>query len=180
MPQSLLDQLLALGLAREEQRPENRKAAAQKKKQRNKNRKPRRPQKDAPKAAKSPRTPAPGRGQHELSPEERALRQKVHKLITDTHLERGEDAQVPFHFVKGSRVKRIYVTAPQREGLAKNELAVAAMKGRHYIIPIAAAREIREQIPAYFLSMGDEAKDMDMSKVDDEYSDYQVPDDLMW
>ena len=28
--------------------------------------------------------------------------------------------------------------------------------------------------------MGDEAKDMDMSKVDDEYSDYQVPDDLMW
>jgi len=54
------------------------------------------------------------------------------------------------------------------------------MKGRHYIIPIAAAREIREQIPAYFLSMGDEAKDMDMSKVDDEYSDYQVPDDLMW
>ena len=191
MLRSLQEQLMSLGLATEEQlrdtRPKNKsgpKPGPKKKKARSG--KPRRAARTQDSTAAAPRPHSPTRdtgkrrGQNEPSPEEKALRQQVHKMIADTHEPRGEEAQVPFHFVKGSRVKRIYVTEDQQRRLSANELAVAAMKGRHYVIPIETARKVRELIPPYFISMGEEQADIDLSDVDDEYSDFQVPDDLMW
>lgn len=195
MANSLQDQLLALGLANESQRPENRKKAGPGARKGGKKRtgKPRRgggkpggahAQQGKGRDSKARTSSRGGGGQQELSPEERALRQRVHKLITDTHLQRGDEAQVPFHFVKGSRVKRIYVTEEQQRGLSGDQLAVAAMKGRHYVIPMDAARQIRELIPAYYISMGSDdeqsADSLQGQGVDDEYAGYEVPDDLMW
>ena len=198
MPRSLQDQLMELGLATEAQLTQNKpKSGPARGKKNRSGKKPRggkpsgqgqdrqraRPANKGPKSGA--RAAKPGeRQQSELTPEERAVRQQVHKLITDTHQPRGDEAQTPFHFVKGSRVKRIYVTAEQQQALSSDELAVAAMKGRHYVIPIESARKIRELIPQYYVSMGSEQvaapSTSDGSAVDDEYASYEVPDDLMW
>ena len=191
MSLTLQEQLMALGIATEDQmrdtRPKNKSGPRPgPKKKKARSGKPRRNNRtqDSTAAAPLPHSPTRDtnkrRAHNEPSPEEKALRQRVHKMIADTQEPRGEDAQVPFHFVKGSRVKRIYVTEDQQQRLSANELAVAAMKGRHYVIPIATARKVRELIPPYFISMGDAQADIDLSDVDDEYSDFQVPDDLMW
>ena len=198
MPRSLQDQLMDLGLATEAQLTKNkpksgpgkgRKGRSGKKPRGGKAAGPRNDQQRARNASSGGKS-APSsnragkRQQGELSPEERAVRQQVHKLITDTHQPRGDEAQTPFHFVKGSRVKRIYVTAEQQRALSGDELAVAAMKGRHYLIPMETARQIRELIPQYYVSMGSEqvaAPSGDAKgDVDDEYAGYEVPDDLMW
>ena len=43
------------------------------------------------------------------------------------------------------------------------------------------ANEIKALIPGYYIAMGSvDTKDTDEGAIDDEYSDYQVPDDLMW
>ena len=116
----------------------------------------------------------------QLSPEERALRDKVHGLIRDNS-ESREEGETAYHFVKGSRIKRIYVTESQRDRLSSNELTVAAMKGKHFLIPMTVANEIKALIPGYYIAMGSvDTKDTDEGVIDDEYSDYQVPDDLMW
>ena len=81
----------------------------------------------------------------------------------------------------GKQVKRIYVTEPQRDRLASNELAVAAMKGNHFLIPMTVANEVKALIPGYFIAMGSvDATSTDAASIDDEYADFQVPDDLMW
>ena len=116
----------------------------------------------------------------QLSPEERALRDKVHGMIRDNS-ESREEGETAYHFVKGSRIKRIYVTESQRDRLSSNELTVAAMKGKHFLIPMTIANQIKELIPGYYIAMGSvDTKDTDEGAIDDEYSDYQVPDDLMW
>ncbi|MEM7408026.1 MAG: DUF2058 family protein [Pseudomonadota bacterium] len=188
MARSLQEQLLALGIANESQIPKPKskaksgpggkpagKGGAKARKGRGKPRKAPRPD-----ARQSAPTGKKRGAQVELSPEERALRQRVHQLITDNHEPRGEEAQVPFHFVKGSRVKRIYVTEDQQRRLSADELAVAAMKGRHYVIPTPVAQQIHELIPPYFISMGAQDQDINLTDVDDEYAEFQVPDDLMW
>jgi uncharacterized protein len=115
-----------------------------------------------------------------LDPQQRALRDKVHAMIADS-TEVREGGETPYHFVKGSRVKRIYVTEPQRDRLASNELAVAAMKGKHFLIPMTVANEVKALIPGYFIAMGSvDATSTDAASIDDEYADFQVPDDLMW
>lgn len=115
-----------------------------------------------------------------IDPAERALRDRVHGLITD-RAESREQGETPYHFVKGSRIKRIYVTEAQRDRLASGELAVAAMKGRHYLVPMSVAEEIRGLIPAYFVAMGaSHTPAGDGSDIDEEYAEFQVPDDLTW
>jgi uncharacterized protein YaiL (DUF2058 family) len=127
-----------------------------------------------------PAAAKPVQGQSQLSPEERALRDKVHGLITDSTQSR-EGGETPYHFVKGSRVKRIYVTDEQRGALASSELAVAAMKGKHYLIPMTVAEEIKSLVPGYFIAMGSvEANAAPAENIDDEYAEFQVPDDLTW
>lgn len=118
--------------------------------------------------------------QPELSPEERALRDRVHAMITES-AESREGGETAFHFVKGSRIKRIYVTDAQRGRLASDELAVAAMKGKHFLVPRTVADEIKALIPGYFIAMGSvEADTTSTDDVDDEYAEFQVPDDLIW
>ena len=170
MPRSLQDQLMELGLATEAQLTQNKPKSSPGRGKRNRSgKKPRggkpegqgqdrqraRPANQGPKNGVPAAKPGK-RQQGELTPEERAVRQQVHKLIIDTHQPRGDEAQTPFHFVKGSRIKRIYVTAEQQQALSSDELAVAAMKGRHYVIPIESAQKIRELIPQYYVSMGSE------------------------
>lgn len=206
MPRSLQDQLMDLGLATEAQLTQNKpKSSPSRGKKNRSGKKPRggkpggqradkpggqRPDRQRARAVNAgPKSGARSgkpnkRQQGELTPEERAVRQQVHQLITDNHQPRGDEAQTPFHFVKGSRVKRIYVTAEQQQALSGDDLAVAAMKGRHYVIPMEIARKIRELIPQYYVSMGSEQvaapATADNSNVDDEYAGYEVPDDLMW
>jgi len=52
----------------------------------------------------------------------RALRRKIEALITASRLNDGQ-ADVAYHFVKGKRIKRIYVTEAQRAELARQMLS---------------------------------------------------------
>lgn len=198
MPRSLQDQLMELGLATEAQLTQNKPKSGPGRGKKTRSGKKPRSGKPAGQGPDRPRTRAGNTGpksgarsakpskrqQAELTPQERAVRQQVHQLITDNHQPRGDEAQTPFHFVKGSRVKRIYVTAEQQQLLSGDDLAVAAMKGRHYVIPMEIARKIRTLIPQYYVSMGSEQvaapSAVDSNSVDDEYAGYEVPDDLMW
>jgi uncharacterized protein len=198
MVESLQDQMLKLGLVTEDQlRDAREKPKHVRKGPNNKGSKGKGPHNKGPGAkrkgkprpdparaqeqrAKPKPKPAPARNGDTLDPEERALRKRVHTMIADATIAR-EEAEVPYHFVKGSRVKRLYVTQEQRDQLAAAQLAVAAMKGRHYLIPMAVAKEVKALIPPYFIAMGNSQDPVDAdTEVDDEYADYQVPDDLMW
>ncbi len=106
---------------------------------------------------------------------EKALRLQVRELILSSS-QNDDKADTPYNVVKNGRIRRIYVTAQQREGLAAGRLAVSSARGRHHVISAEVCERVRALLPDYFVyHVTPEAP-----KENDEYAEYQVPDDLTW
>jgi uncharacterized protein YaiL (DUF2058 family) len=101
----------------------------------------------------------------------KALRRKIEALIES---ERLNDAQavVPYHFVKGKRIKRIYVTEQQRLQLSSGEIVIAALEGHHHILTTAAAEKLLALAPQTVVCGGAEASE--------DGEGHPVPDDITW
>ena len=68
----------------------------------------------------------------------KALRRKIHALIESERLN-DTDADLPYNFVKGKRIKRIYVNEEQRLKLASGDIVIAALAGQGLDVATAAA-----------------------------------------
>lgn len=192
MGNSLRDALLQVGLASAE-RPEKRRRS-----KRGKTRQGKQPKEVT---AQSPgQSPAPSGGEQSTTPSrhvlrenqrrtarfvrdstlsggsvaenaKRALRRKIQELV---NAERLNDAQaaVPYHFIKGKRIKRIYVTEDQRGALGAGTLVVAALDGNHHLMTRTAAEQLLALAPHTVLCGG--------ASEDADSDEHPVPDDIVW
>ena len=117
--------------------------------------------------------PSPG-------PEERVKQLNVEiRRILDTEAEKAEaETDIPFHFVRGERLKRLYVSEDQRRRLAAGELAIVGFRGRHHLVPRPAGERVRELRPEVFVFIA--AGEGDAGAVEEGYEGYEVPDGLVW
>ena len=99
--------------------------------------------------------------------------------ILDTEAEKAEaEGESPFHFPRGVRVKRLYVSGDQRRRLANGELAIVGFRGRHHLVPRAAGERVCALRPEVFVFI---ASDEDGAGATEEgYEGYEVPDELVW
>jgi uncharacterized protein YaiL (DUF2058 family) len=104
----------------------------------------------------------------------KALRRKIQELIKGERLNDGQGA-VAYHFVKGKRIKRIYVTQDQHAQLTDGAVVVAALEGNHHLLSQSAAEQLLDLAPQTVLCGAAEAPAGDTE--DDEHP---VPDDIMW
>ena len=115
-------------------------------------------------------------------PEERVRRINLEiRRILDTEAEKfGAEAETdtPFHFPRGERLKRLYVSEEQRRRLAAGELAIVGFRGRHHLVPRPAGERVHALRPEVFVFVagGDDGTD----KVEEGYEGYEVPDELRW
>jgi uncharacterized protein YaiL (DUF2058 family) len=86
-------------------------------------------------------------------------------------------AQDAYNFVHGSNVKRLYVTARQRDQLGRAELSIAQVDGRYYLVMAEVGRRLADMVAGTFVYTP--APETTPTE-DDPYAAYQVPDDLMW
>lgn len=111
---------------------------------------------------------------------ERELRVQIRDMVLAASLNQDK-ADVPYNVLHGSKVRRIYVTQEQRDGLVAGTLAVATARGRHHVVPDAVAQKIAAMMPGYFVYNAAAAAAGDAEvRADDPYAEYKVPDDLMW
>ena len=110
---------------------------------------------------------------------ERELRTQVRELILSQSLNE-EKSDVAYNMVKNGRIRRIYVTAAQRDGLANGTFAVTSARGRHHVVPNEVAMRIRELLPQYFVFHVNDVDSASDEPIDDEYAQFKVPDDLTW
>jgi hypothetical protein len=101
----------------------------------------------------------------------RALRRKIEALITASRLNDGQ-ADVAYHFVKGKRIKRIYVTEAQRAELTAGAMVVAALDGNHHLLMRPVAEELLALAPHAVICGG--------ASGDADSDEYPVPDDIIW
>ena len=101
------------------------------------------------------------------------------RRILDTEAEKAEaEGDSPFHFPRGVRVKRLYVSGDQRRRLANGGLAIVGFRGRHHLVPRAAGERVRALRPEVFVFI---ASDEDGTGAAAEgYEGYEVPDELVW
>ena len=109
----------------------------------------------------------------------RERRLQARQIIRDHRLDTRE-GDVPFQYLLDNKIKRIYVTAEQLKGLANGELAVVRSgEQRPQVVPADLLGKIQERDPSVKVAWNDPAAPSS-SDADDEYAEYQVPDDLTW
>jgi Uncharacterized protein conserved in bacteria len=95
-------------------------------------------------------------------------------LIANHKIRREGD--IPFQFVDGKKIKKLYVSATLQSQLERGLVAIVRYGDGYEVIPKVVAEKIlqRDEGAIVFQSTRNEAED------DDPYAGYEIPDDLMW
>jgi len=108
----------------------------------------------------------------------KALRLQIRDRVRAAKLN-AADAEVPYYFERGKRIKRIYVTAEQQHALGERRLAVVGSGAGHYLVPIELADEVRALSDEVFVHVA-AVPAAEASAEDDPYAAFTVPYDLRW
>lgn len=112
----------------------------------------------------------------------KAVRAQIKQLVTQNDLrEKGtREDDVPYNFLHGKKIKRIYVPPKQQELLSKGQLTIINNDGRYHLVTKEIAAKIAERDPKWVIAAHDPAAAKPEEEMDDFYKDFQVPDDLDW
>ncbi|TVS16348.1 MAG: DUF2058 domain-containing protein [Gammaproteobacteria bacterium] len=191
MSQSVRDQLLKLGLADE------RKLSEAKRQDRAGARKAKKARKSKPRNAEA--TGAGAEPENTRSRAEAALKQRAERdreasrkrrlneersarkaqiaQIIDRRREPRSKGEIPYNFVHGKKIKRIYVTQALLEGLSGGHMGVVRTGERFEVVRREIIERLQEIDPNCVVSLHDLRSESD---ADDPYADKPIPDDLMW
>ncbi len=107
----------------------------------------------------------------------KAIAAQIKQLIEVNRLSR-EEGDVAFNFVDGSKVKKIYLSEPMHQQLSRGRLAIVRLGETYEVVAAPVADKISLRSDDIVVHRNDSASIEEDS--DDPYSDYQIPDDLMW
>ncbi len=183
---SLQEQMLKSGLVSEEQLAKTRREAARKQKRKPKQRKAERqagtPPSEAARAANEAKAQQRARDR-ELNKARNAERERKAMLaqlrvLLDEHRLNDGDGDIKHFYQSGRKVKQIWVTKEQQEGLVGGRLIVAVLEGRGHLLRSSLEERLRKIDPE-----GEHIRVVradDKPAADDAYADHPIPDDLMW
>lgn len=107
--------------------------------------------------------------------DKKAIQAQIQELINLNRItERGE---IEFSFTDESAIKTLMLTNTHRDELISGKLTIARIGNSYDIVPRQVADKINERDDTVIVLQNTRT---DTDAVDDEYADYQVPDDLMW
>ncbi len=104
--------------------------------------------------------------------EANALRQLIH----DNRVRR-ERGDLAYNFTDGNALKRLYVNTEQHRGIVDGRLAIVRQDTFYELVTAQTAARVAERDPSLVLVLN---RPGGGQETDDEYAEFQVPDDLMW
>lgn len=131
---------------------------------------------EAARIEKAARDRALSREQQKIA-EEKAIAAQVRQLI-ETNIIEIEEGEATYNFSDASKVKKLNVSDTQHKNIVDGRLAIARLEKSYVLIPPPVAVKIMERDANSILVLNtgtDEAQN-----IDDEYAEYQIPDDLTW
>lgn len=108
---------------------------------------------------------------------QKALRAEVKHLVQTSAVPHGK-GDLRYHFVRGTKVKKLYVDAKQQTALTRGELCIVEWEGAFHLVPAEAAGKIRERLPETFIVAAE--PENPSPGADDPYAAFPIPDDLVW
>ena len=139
------------------------------------------PEPKAPKPQAKPKSQAKDQGKLPPKPKARrksalsqTLREQAKLIIEQRRLPRGQGA-CAYHFLDGKKVRKLYVTEAQRDGLAAGAMVLVRHGAGFEVIEEKVAEKIRELDDRLVLP-----KPQAPGADDPAYADHPIPDDLDW
>ena len=140
------------------------------------------PKASKPKAPKpQPKAQAKDQGKPPPKPKARrksalsqTLREQAKLIIEQRRLPRGQGT-CAYHFLDGKKVRKLYVTEAQRDGLAAGAMVLVRHGAGFEVIEEKVAEKIRELDDRLVLP-----KPQAPGEDDPAYADHPIPDDLDW
>ena len=86
---------------------------------------------------------------------------------------------MPYNFVHGKKIKRIYLPEAQRDQLVNGNLVVVNNDGLYHFVSKAVAEKIALRDPKRIIVAHSDAP-TEPSEDDEYYAKFAVPDDLDW
>lgn len=108
--------------------------------------------------------------------QKKAISIEIDQLIKDNAIKRSEGCELAYNFEHHNKVKRLYINQDMKQQLLQGKLGIARLTGNYELVPISVAEKIKQRNEKRILIFSPEQLDAE----NDEYSDYQIPDDLMW
>ncbi len=109
--------------------------------------------------------------------ERNAIAAQIKQLIESNSVKEF-DGDIAYHFTDGNIVKRIYVSEKIRHHLTAGRLAIAKLSDDYKLVPTPVADKIKQRDKHCIIT--NDHSETPPSNEEDPYSDYQIPDDLMW
>lgn len=112
----------------------------------------------------------------------KALRAEIKQIIqqNDQRVKTQREDDVPYNFVHGKKVKRIYVPAAQRDQISKGKLVIVNNDGLYHLLPPKAAEKVKARDPKRIIVAHEGGAAPEPGSDDEYYAKFQVPDDLDW
>ena len=107
----------------------------------------------------------------------KAISAEINQLILDNMIKRDEKCELAYNFEHQKKVKRIYINKEMQQKIVQGKLGIARIEGRYELVPANVAEKIKQRNEKRIVIFSDEET---VTKEDDPYKDFEVPDDLMW
>ncbi len=113
---------------------------------------------------------------------QKAISIEINQLILNNCLSRDESCDIVYNFEHNKKIKRIYVNEEQKQQIIKGGSGIARIEGRYELVPLHIAEKIqqRNEKRVVIFNPQQELENQDTPDENDPYSDYKIPDDLMW
>lgn len=102
---------------------------------------------------------------------------EINQLIMNNCLSRDENCEIIYNFEHNKKVKRIYINAEMKQQIIQGVLGIARIEGRYELVPRTIAEKIQKRNEKRVIIFNDDQYAVDENNP---YSNYQIPDDLMW
>lgn len=109
----------------------------------------------------------------------REIAAQVRQIVDANKIKR--EGEISYRFTDGEKIQSVLVNDTLRAQLAKGSLVIVRAGGHYELLPRAAADKIRERDASVIvLDHGQSGESAPASEDDAFYSQFKVPDDLIW
>ncbi len=108
----------------------------------------------------------------------KAIRAQLKQIVLqhDQRAKKSKEDDVAYNFLHNKKIKRIYVSATQKQQLSDGTLVIINNDGLYHLLSKDIAAKIEARDPRWIITSHSDAEE----DVDDFYKNFRVPDDLDW
>jgi uncharacterized protein YaiL (DUF2058 family) len=113
---------------------------------------------------------------HNKVVKEKEIQSQIRHIIEQNKIDAKGD--VPFNFVDGNKIQKLYVDKKVGNGLSKGTMAIVKQDDQYAIVPLKAAGQIKDRKTESLILLNLQVSNA--LDPDDPYAEFPIPEDYEW